>query len=198
MNIVERAKNMILSPKTEWPVVGAEEPNVGQVITGYVIPLAAIPAVAQIIGIGLIGSGFMHSFTAGVAMGIVSFVAAVVGVYVTAFVVDLLAPNFGSQKNFGRAIQLVAYSYTPAWVAGVLNIVPPLGPIALLAGLYGLYLLYLGLPHTMKTPQDKVVVYLVVTIIVLILVSFILFAILTPIALAIFGFGMLSGMGGMQ
>jgi hypothetical protein len=194
MNIVDRAKSIIMSPKTEWSVVAGEEPNVGQIIVGYVIPLAAVPAVATIIGMGLIGSGLVTSFSVGIATGIGSFIAAVVGVYVTAFIVDLLAPNFGSQKGFGRAVQLVAYSYTPAWVAGILNIVPPLAPIALLAGLYGLYLLYLGLPHTMKTPQDKVAVYLIVTIIVLILVFFILAAILTPIMFAIFGIGMLGAM----
>jgi hypothetical protein len=193
MNLVDRAKNIIMSPKTEWPVIAGEEPNSTAILTGYVIPLALIPAVANVLGYGLIGQGFMHSFTWGISLGITSFVTTVLGVYLTAFVVDFLAGNFGSQKNFGRAMQLVAYSYTPAWVAGVLNIVPALGVIAGLAGLYGLYLMYLGLPHTMKTPQDKVVVYLVVTVIALIVIYMIIGMIMGGIMAAVLGLSLLGG-----
>jgi hypothetical protein len=197
MNLIERAKNIIMTPKTEWPVIAAEEPNATAILTGYVIPLALIPAVASIIGYGLIGQGFMHSFTWGIALDVTSFVSTVLGVYLTAFVVDFLAPNFGSQKNFGRAMQLVAYAYTPAWVAGVLNIVPVLGVIGSLAGLYGLYLLYLGLPHTMKTPQDKVVVYLVITVVVLLVIYMVIGAILTGIMFSVLGLSALGGLRGM-
>ena len=197
MNLVDRAKNIIITPKTEWPVIAAEEPNTTAILTGYVIPLALIPAVASLIGYGVIGQGVMHSFTWGIALGVVSFVSTVLGVYLTAFVVDFLAPNFGSQKNFGRAMQLVAYSYTPGWVAGVLNIVPALGIIASLAALYGVYLMYLGLPHTMKTPQDKVVVYLVIAIVVLIVISMVISMILTGIMFSVLGLSILGGLGGL-
>jgi len=195
MNLVERAKNIIMTPKTEWSVIAAEEPNVTQILTGYVIPLALIPAVASVIGYGVIGSGMGTSLTWGIGMGIISFVSTVLGVYLTAFVVDFLAPNFGSQKNFGRSMQLVAYAYTPAWVAGILNIVPAIGVIAALAGLYGLYLMYLGFPHTMKTPEDKVIVYLIVAIVALLVIYMILGAILTAIVFAVLGVGALGMMG---
>jgi hypothetical protein len=193
---VDRAKNIILTPKTEWPAIAAEEPNVGQIISGYVIPLALIPAVGAMLGYGLIGRGMASSFTWGIAMAIIGFVVALGGVYLTAYVIDMLAPNFGSQKNFGRAMQLVAYSYTPAWVAGILTIIPVLGVLVLIAGIYGLYLLYLGFPHTMKTPDDKVVVYMVVSIVVLIVVYFVLTALLTAIVFGVFGLSAMSMIGG--
>jgi len=193
---VDRAKNIIMTPKTEWTAIAAEEPNVGQIISGYVIPLALIPAIAAMLGYGLIGRGMASSFTWGIAMAIIGFVVALGGVYLTAYVIDMLAPNFGSQKNFGRAMQLVAYSYTPAWVAGILNIIPVLGVLVLVASIYGLYLMYLGFPHTMKTPDDKVVVYMVVSIVVLIVVYFVLTALLTAIVLGVFGLSAMSMIGG--
>ena len=192
MNIVDRAKNIIMTPKTEWTAIAAEEPNVGQIISGYVIPLALIPAIAAMLGYGLIGRGMASSFTMGIAMAIIGFVVALGGVYLTAYVIDMLAPNFGSQKNFGRAMQLVAYSYTPAWVAGILNIIPVLGVLVLVASIYGLYLMYLGFPHTMKTPDEKVVVYMVVSIVV----YFVLTALLTAIVLGVFGLSAMSMIGG--
>lgn len=192
MNLVERAKNIITTPKTEWAAIAAEEPNIRQIMMSYVLPLALIPTIASIIGWGVLGSGIIKSFTWGIAMGLVQLVSAFITVYVAALIINMLAPNFGSEKNLGKAIQLVAYSYTPAWVGGILNIIPFLGWLGALFGLYGLYLMYLGLPHTMKTPQDKTMVYLVVAIIVLIVIYMIIGAILTAIFLSIFGLSMMS------
>lgn len=196
MNLVDRAKNIILTPKTEWPVIAGEEANIAQILTTYVVPLALIPAVASLLGFGFIGRGFGTSLRWGVAMGLIHFVSALLGVYITAFVADFLAPNFGSEKNLGKAMQLVAYSYTPGWVAGILLVFPTLGILATLAGLYGLYLIYLGLPHLMKTPQDKVVTYLIVIIVVVIVVYFVLSAILSSVFMGILGLGAYSYLRG--
>jgi len=194
MNLVERAKNIIITPKTEWEAVAAEEPNIQQILLGYVLPLALIPTIATIIGWGVIGMFGFTSFTYGIAMGLVQIINAFLSVLIAGFVIDALAPSFGSQKNMGRAVQLVAYSMTPIWVAGILNIFPALGWLAGLIGLYGLFLMYLGLAPLMKTAEDKKVGYLVVSIIILIVVYFVIAAILTAILMAVFGLSILSAM----
>ncbi|MBK8909742.1 MAG: hypothetical protein IPM61_00275 [Chlorobi bacterium] len=50
MGLVDRAKNIILTPKTEWPVIETEEPDTGGMITGYALPLMLLPVVGTIIG----------------------------------------------------------------------------------------------------------------------------------------------------
>jgi len=194
MNLVERAKNIIITPKTEWDAVSAEEPNIQQILLGYVLPLALIPTIAVIIGWGVIGIFGFRSFTYGIAMGLVQLINAFLSVLITGFVIDALAPSFGSQKNMGRAVQLVAYSMTPIWIAGILNIFPSIGWLAGLIGLYGLYLMYLGLTPLMKTPEDKKVGYLAVSIIILIVVYFVIAAILTAILMAVFGLSIFSAL----
>lgn len=194
MNLVERAKNIIMTPKTEWHVIEGESPNIGHIMTGYVLPLSLIPAVAKIIGLAFIGGVLSVSYS--IASGVVTFVVAVLSVYLVAYVIDFLAPNFGSQKNLGRAFQLVAYSSTPGWVAGALNVFPFLGWVVMLASLYGLYLLYLGLPPMMKTPQDKVVIFLIIAIVAVFVVYAVVGAILGSIFFALFGISALSTMGG--
>jgi hypothetical protein len=134
-----------------------------------------------------VGMGLRHSLTLGIALGLASFITALVGVFLVAFIIDFLAPNFGSQKDFARAFQLVAYSSTAMWVAGILRVVPLLGILVLLASLYGIYLLYLGLPHLMKTPPEKVGVYLVVSIVVVIAVNVLIGLALSAMILAAFG-----------
>jgi hypothetical protein len=197
MDIVERVKNIIMTPKAEWLVIAAEEPNTAQIFKGYVLPLALIPAIAHIIGLSVIGRGMMSSSSWGIAMGLIQFILAFVGVYISAYVIAYLAPRFGSQQDMGRAVQLVAYSYTPAWVAGILSIVPALGVLVFVGGLYGLYLVYLGLPHMMKTPQDKTIGYLAVSIIAVIVTYWIITLILTSIVFSVFGLSAMTMMEGM-
>jgi hypothetical protein len=99
-------------------------------------------------------------------------------VYIVALIVEVLAPNFGGTKDRVQAVKTIAYAYTASWVAGIAALVPFLGLlIALAAGIYGIYLLYLGLPHTMKCPQDKAGGYTAVIVIIVIVVSFLIFAV---------------------
>ncbi len=181
MNIVERAKGIIFKPKEEWEKI-SQEPNSNSVIlTSYLIPLALIPAVFSLIGYGLIGYGPFSSLTFGIKHAVISLVITIGGAYLTAFIIDILAPSFNAEKNFNRAFALVVFANTPQMVAGIFYILPVLGVLALLAGLYGLYVLYLGMKPMMKTPNEKVTVYFIVSLIVVIAVYFVLSSILTSI-----------------
>jgi hypothetical protein len=183
MNIVERAKNICLTPKTEWPIIAAEPAATGPLITGYAAPLAAIGAICGFIGGALIGQTlpFVGHYRVPILSALVgaifSFGMALVGVFVLSLIINALAPTFGGEKNSGQALKLAVYSYTPAWLAGVLQIVPVLGLLGIFAALYGVYLLYLGLPRLMKNPEDKSVVYTVVVFVCAIVLSMILAAV---------------------
>lgn len=184
--IVDRVKNILLSPKTEWPVIDQESGDTKEVFT-YVAILAAIPAVFGILGGLIVFPGAIPVLIVGAIFG---YLIAFAVVYLIAFIIDALAPTFNSEKHMPSALKLTAYSYTPSWVAGIFSIIPGVGGIiALLAGLYGLYLLYLGIPTMMRTPQDKVMGYTIVIVICAIVVSlvigFIVAAIVGGLALSL-------------
>jgi len=183
MTIIERVKNICLTPKTEWPVIAGEPTSSGALLTGYVAPLAAVGAAAGFVGLSLIGQGtfFFGTFRLPIVLGLVqaviSFVGAIVAVFVVSLIINALAPSFGAEKNSAMAMKVAAYSYTPALAAGVLRVLPALGTLVILAALYGLYLLYLGLQSLMKSPQDKAVGYTAVVVICAIACTFVVGAI---------------------
>jgi Yip1 domain len=182
MNLVDRVKKLMLQPKSEWQVIDGETHTVQGLYTGYVMILAAIPAVCGFIGMSIIGMSLMGtSFRVPIASGAVSMVLnyglTLAGVYVLALVIDALAPSFGSQKNFMQAIKIAAFAPTASWIAGVFSIVPLLGVIGLLFALYTLYQLFIALPMLMKTPPDKAVVYFVVVLLVTIVVGVVISAV---------------------
>jgi hypothetical protein len=183
MDIVQRAKNICLTPSSEWQVIAAEQTPTGDLITGYVAPLVAIGAVAGFVGGSLVGISlpFMGTYRVPVVTGLVgavfTFVMAIVGIFVLSLVINALAPTFGGQQSSAQALKVAVYSYTPAWVAGVLQLLPTLGILVIIAALYGLYLLYLGLPRLMKCPEDKAIGYTVVVVICAIVISVVIAAV---------------------
>ena len=176
MSIVDRIKNICLTPNTEWPVIANEPGSTGSLLTGYVAPLAAVSAAAGFIGVSLVGqTGFFTGtyrlpIVAGLGLAVWTFIGAVIGVVVVGFLINALAPTFGAQQDMAQAMKVAVYSFTPAWVAGVLRIIPALGVLAILGAFYGFYLLYLGLPALMKAPKDQAAGYTVVTIVAAVVV----------------------------
>ena len=171
MNIIERVKKIILKPKDEWVIIDQETTSVQELVTRYLMPLALIAAIASFVGYGFIAK---HGFGIGVKFGIIYFVVYLGGALISAWIIDSLASSFGSTKDFRKAMQLVIYSYTPMMVAAVILIFPSLGWIMMLAGLYSLYILYLGFKPLMKTPDDKIAVYFIVSLVVIIVVYLVL------------------------
>jgi hypothetical protein len=176
MNLVDRVKKILLSPKQEWAVINGETHTVAGLYTTYVMILAAIPAVCQFIGFSVVGySGFGASYKipmgAGLASMVLNYVLALGGVYVMALIIDALAPSFGGTKNFMQAFKVAAFFPTAAWVAGVFSLIPTLAILGILGGLYSLFLLYLGLGLLMKVPAEKSIGYTVVVVIVAIVLS---------------------------
>lgn len=176
--LIARARAILLTPKTEWPVIAAESTTVAALYRNYIIVLAAIPAVfgfikGSVFGIDIPLVGNMRvSIGAGLSGMVLSYALSLVQVYLIALIVDALAPTFGAQKSQIQALKLAAYAFTAAWVAGIAQIVPWIGALlALAGGIYSIYLFYLGLPNLMKCPPDRAGAYTAVCIIVAIVLG---------------------------
>jgi hypothetical protein len=199
MPIIDRIRNILLTPKTEWVQINNETATPFGLLTGYVMPLALAAAAAAFIGMGFFGSSFMGirqggTISYGIYAGLSVLVSYAAGFYISTYVVDLLAPSFKSEKDLGKSAQLVAYSYTPGLVGALLAAIPAISFIGSLFGLYGLYLIYTGLPVLKKTPEEQRIPYIVVTILVLIAVYIVLGMLLAAILLPIMGISALTGL----
>ena len=178
--LVARAKGIVLTPKTEWPVAAGEADSTVGLYAGYIMILAALPAIAGFIKGSLIGYGaFGITVRTPIGMGIVGmvirYVLSLVLVFVIALIIDALAGTFGGQKNQVQALKAAAYSWTAAWIAGIAVIIPWLGwLIALLGSIYSIYLLYVGLPPTMKCPPEKAAGYTALTVVIAIVLSWVI------------------------
>lgn len=177
MNIIERVKNILLTPKTEWDVINGETATTQSLLIGYVLPLSVVSALGSLLhGLLFAGTIGLKFFLIG---AVIAFVSSIIGFYVSVIIIDALASSFGSEKNMGKSAQLVAYSGTPSYIGGLLSFIPVIGfLLSLAAWVYGIYLMYLGIGPLKKTPDDKKVVYMIVAFVVMIVLYFVVAAIL--------------------
>ena len=182
--LISRVKNILLTPKTEWPVIAAEPTLPAQLFIGYVAPLAALTALMallrwSVIGVSIpFGGRISMPLTTGLTYAVMSLVSVPIMVFLVALIINGLAPTFAGQRDQRQALKVAAYSFTPAMLGSVLALSPILATLLqLLAGLYGIYVLYLGLPVVMRAPQDKAVGYTASVVICTILLGVVFVAV---------------------
>ena len=113
--LLTSVRNILLAPRSEWPVIRNEATTVQSIYTGYLCLIGLVPAIAGFIGMSLVGAGgFGVSFKVPIVTGLVNMVVGyalwLIAAYLLARLVDALAPTFGGRKDFlcrvqGRRLQ---------------------------------------------------------------------------------------------
>jgi hypothetical protein len=169
MDLVQRVKGILLTPEAEWLAIEHEPGTPGFLFPNYVVYLAAIPPIAGFIGGSIIGVA-TPAGTARVPLflgllgAVVAYVLSFVVIYAVAIIIDQLAPRFGGVKDFPNALKVTVYSFTPYWIAGILQLVVGLRFVAVVVALFGIYLAWLGLPRLMRPKPDRAVTYVAISV----------------------------------
>lgn len=174
MNEFSRIKRLLFSPAAAWPEIEADNRPVASVFFRLVLPLLLPGAVAIFIGYGIVGlDSFILKIKGinwGLWFGVRYLITGSIVFFVCTYLIDLLAPAFSSERNFIRSANLVAYSSIPSWLTSLLLFYPLLGYLGVF-GLYGVYLYYRGLPVLKKTPDNKRIIYMLVSALLTIILS---------------------------
>lgn len=183
MSLIDRAKNILLSPKTEWAKIDAEEGTTMGLFTGYAMILAALPLVGTLLALVLSLGPYQY-------FGLNFFLVSAIGAYVIGLgilflmgiIANALSSSFDGTKNDLSAMKLVVYSATPGWIAGFFGFIPGVNMLLSLAAFgYSAYLIYLGSQAVMKVPEGKAVGYTAVTIIIWIIASIVIMTLILGI-----------------
>ncbi|MDZ7268769.1 MAG: YIP1 family protein [candidate division KSB1 bacterium] len=150
MFVLRRVHNLLLAPAAEWQTIRKEQLASVLVYLKYVIWMAALPALGFLLGF------WRAHMPVNFRAALLSYLILLIAVEGTANLTHLLAPTFSSRRDLGPALALVAFGFTPVFVAGVLVFLPVLGTLLWVAGIiYAGYVIQLGLPVMLDTPADK-------------------------------------------
>src|SRR5262245_53929175 len=110
-NLIGRVQNILLTPRTEWPVIAAEPDTIGGLYTKYILIVSAIVPIALFLKFSVIGMGipfvgtYRMAMGSGLGMAVSHYVAGLIGVFLYSLVINLLAPSFGGQKDGVQALK---------------------------------------------------------------------------------------------
>lgn len=160
--MIRRALRVTFAPAREWDAIARERPAPFALLVGYVLPLAAIPAVAWMIGLGvfgmelvMVGEPIRRPGTASILhAGLVTYLGSIASVAMLAGAFALLAPMYGGRRDWGGAWTVAAFGTTPVWLAGVMLLKPATFVAMLPIVLYCAYLYHCGL-HALGFARER-------------------------------------------
>ena len=189
--LIARVKNMVLTPKTEWPIVEREPTSIGQLYFSYVAPLALLAAVLAFIHVTLIGvhlpfgGTIRQPFATGLMSLVMTLVGAFIGLLIVGLVINVLAPTFDGVRDLRQAVKTAAYAFTPAWLGSLFGLLPAFSTLLQLAAdCYAVYVLYLGLPVMMHGKQEKAAGYTATVVVCTIVLGFVVGAVMAGVGIA--------------
>lgn len=165
---IQHIIGLLSDPTRQWEKIREQCQSGSGNPVGHVLILALIPAVSGYIGttqVGWrIGVGEPIRITGDSAMSIaiIYYIALLVGIFSVGWVIHLLGKAYEVQKPLPLCIALAAYTATPLFLIGLMQVYPVLW-LNMLMGLpalaYTVYLLYSGLPIMMQIPAERGFLY---------------------------------------
>ena len=164
MSLADRAKNILLSPETEWDAIANEDASVVSLFTGYACIFALAPVIMSIVSMSLVGTDDIGHVLVG---AVFVYILELFCVWLVAVILSAITPSFNGKQDLVQATKMMVYAATPVWIAGLVSWIPYIGwPLGFAALAYSIYLIYLGVTPVLKVPEDKVAGITVVTVLI--------------------------------
>jgi hypothetical protein len=153
--IARRIYLLIFHPRAEWEEIAREPMGADTLIRRYILPLSLIAPVATLIG--------MHTFDANwdpvagyqVPPGAIFAAAATTlfgsigSIFLLALIFRLIAPMYGSSRDFVAALKVATFGAMPVLIAGAALVLPVLVIVSVVALCQTLYLYWLGVRYVL-------------------------------------------------
>ncbi len=165
---IQHIIGLLADPTSEWEKIREQQKSSDKRGVGFVFILAAVPAISGYIGttqvgwrIG-VGEPIRIIGESAISIAIIYYMALVVGVFTIGWVIHLLGKAYEVVRPLSLCIALAAYTATPLFLIGIMEVYPVLW-LNMLLGLpalaYTVYLLYSGLPIMMEIPAERGFLY---------------------------------------
>ncbi|MDH3219445.1 MAG: YIP1 family protein [Gammaproteobacteria bacterium] len=165
---IQHIIGLFTDPAREWERIRDQQKNSDRSRVGFIFILAAIPAISGYIGttqvgwrIG-VGDPIRITGESAISIAIIYYLALIVGVFTIGWLIHLLGKAYEVVKPLPLCITLAAYTATPLFLIGIMEVYPVLW-LNMLLGLpalaYTVYLLYSGLPIMMEIPAERGFLY---------------------------------------
>jgi len=155
---------LFIHPAQEWQEIHNERCSIGRCYCSHVLLLASIPAVCSFIGTTQVGwavgdrEAVKLTIGSALTLSVLFYITMLVAVFAIGKTIHWMGKTYGAEKPLPTCIALAAYTATPLFLIGIMQLYPALW-LNLVAGLpalaYTVFLLYTGVPIMMEVSQER-------------------------------------------
>ena len=154
---------IMVSPSKEWIKIRDEETTLTRFLLSYVLIMAAIPPVSGYFGTTMFGweigarEAIKLTHESAFSIAVAYYFVMIAGVLTMGQAISWMGHTYGAKQSLMRCVRLSAYTVTPLFLVGFVELFPILWLnfiIGLPALAYTVKLLYTGLPIMMEVDDD--------------------------------------------
>ncbi len=155
---------ILFNPSEQWKSIRDVDCTVGKCFCSYVFIMAAIAPISGYFGTTMFGweigarEAVKLSSESALTIAIAYYLVMLVGVFSMGSMIYWMAKTYGAQQSLSRCIRLAAFTATPLFLVGFVELFPILWlnfVIGLPALAYSVKLLYTGVPIMMEIDEDR-------------------------------------------
>ena len=153
--ILRRIYLLLFYPRAEWDEIARETIRVDTLLRSYILPLSLIPPIATVIGMKTFdaswnpAAGYQVPPDEIYAAGLATLFGSITSIFLLAAIFRLIAPMYGSSRDFVAALKVATFGAIPVLLAGAVLVVPIFVIVSVVALCHTLYLYWLGVHHVL-------------------------------------------------
>lgn len=161
MEAVGRIVRIVFRPREEWARIADESPTIDVLVRRYIVPLSLLAPIATSIGMRVFditwdgNQGYRVPATEIFAAAATTLFASIASVFALAGIFVLLAPFYGSTRDYRVALKVATFGAVPVFVAGATLLIPVMALVGLIAFVHSLFLYWLGAKLVLKVTRNQ-------------------------------------------
>ena len=174
---LRRVLTLILTPSEAWDEIASEPTSVDQLIVRYIVPLALLAPAATVFGMKTFDAswdpahGYLVPPDAIWAAGAATLFATILSIFGLAAIFVLIAPMYGSSRDYRSALKVATYGAVPVLVAGATLVLPVMAMVTVVALCHTLFLFWTGARRVLNVPREAQAEFVAISIVLLSFVS---------------------------
>lgn len=172
-----RIVRIVLRPRKEWDLIASEDPPIDVLLRRYILPLALLAPIATSVGMRVFDAawdgdqGYRVPAQEIFAAAATTLFASILSVFALAGIFVLLAPFYGSTRDYRVALKVATFGAVPVLLAGATLLLPVMAIIGVVAFVHSLFLWWLGAKQVLKVGRNEQAEFVGIAMLLLCVVS---------------------------
>jgi hypothetical protein len=150
---------LLTRPQEAWDAIARDPIGVDELIRRYILPLSLLGPIAVVIGMKTFdrdwdpAAGYLVPPDDIWSAGVTTLFGSIASIFTLAAIFKLIAPMYGSSRDYGAALKVATFGAIPLLLAGATLLLPVMVAVSAVALVYTIYLYWIGVGRVLNVSE---------------------------------------------